>query len=124
MSAPMTSANSWTIAAARDALRKGEISAVDLTMSCLTAIDAADGLNAFVHKTPEIALEQARALDKRRQAGLPIPSRPTPPRYDEFRHAIAPGRPSREVPGPHCFHARENSSDSGTERKMPVLCAV
>lgn len=69
MSAPATPANSWTIAAARDALRKGEISAVDLTMSCLTAIDAADGLNAFVHKTPEIALEQARAADARLAAG-------------------------------------------------------
>jgi aspartyl-tRNA(Asn)/glutamyl-tRNA(Gln) amidotransferase subunit A len=69
MSAPMTSANSWTIAAARDALRKGEISAVDLTMSCLTAIDAGDGLNAFVHKTPEIALEQARAADARLKGG-------------------------------------------------------
>ena len=63
------SANSLTIAAARDALRKGEISAVDLTMSCLTAIDAGDALNAFVHKTPEIALEQARAADARLQTG-------------------------------------------------------
>jgi aspartyl-tRNA(Asn)/glutamyl-tRNA(Gln) amidotransferase subunit A len=63
------SANTWTIAAARDALRKGEISAVDLTMSCLTAIDAGDDLNAFVHKTPEIALEQARAADARIKAG-------------------------------------------------------
>jgi aspartyl-tRNA(Asn)/glutamyl-tRNA(Gln) amidotransferase subunit A len=63
------SAHSWTIAAARDALRKGEISAVDLTMSCLTAMDAGDTLNAFVHKTPEIALEQARAADLRIQAG-------------------------------------------------------
>ncbi len=63
------SANQWTIAAARDALRKGEISAVDLTMSCLTAIDAGDGLNAFVHKTPELALEQARAADARLKAG-------------------------------------------------------
>ncbi len=62
-------ANSWTIAAARDALRKGEISAVDLTMSCLTAIDAGDALNAFVHKTPEMALEQARAADVRLAAG-------------------------------------------------------
>ena len=35
-------ANTWTIAAARDALRKGEITATDLTMSCLAAIDAAD----------------------------------------------------------------------------------
>ena len=63
------SANQWTIAAARDALRKGEISAVDLTMSCLTAMDAGDGLNAFVHKTPEIALEQARAADARIDGG-------------------------------------------------------
>jgi aspartyl-tRNA(Asn)/glutamyl-tRNA(Gln) amidotransferase subunit A len=63
------SANTWTIAAARDALRKGEISAVDLTMSCLTAIDAGDALNAFVHKTPELALEQARAAEARIAAG-------------------------------------------------------
>jgi len=63
------SANTWTIAAARDALRKGEISAVDLTMSCLTAMDAGDDLNAFVWKTPEIALEQARAADARLKAG-------------------------------------------------------
>ena len=62
-------ANNLTIAAARDALRKGEISAVDLTMSCLTAMDAGDALNAFVHKTPEIALEQARAADARLAAG-------------------------------------------------------
>ncbi len=59
------SANTWTIAAARDALRAGEITAVDLAMSCLTAMDAGGGLNAFVHKTPEIALDQARAADVR-----------------------------------------------------------
>ena len=62
-------ANTWTIAAARDALRKREITALDLTMSCLTAIDASDGLNAFVHKTPEIALDQARAADARLALG-------------------------------------------------------
>jgi aspartyl-tRNA(Asn)/glutamyl-tRNA(Gln) amidotransferase subunit A len=62
-------ANSWTIAAARDALRKGDITAVDLTMACLTAIDAGDALNAFVHKTPELALDQARAADARIAAG-------------------------------------------------------
>ena len=61
--------NSWTITRARDALTKGEISAVDLTMACLTAIDAGDGLNAFVHKTPDIALAQARAADARLAAG-------------------------------------------------------
>ena len=62
-------ANQLTIAAARDSLRKGDLSAVDLTMACLTAMDAGDGLNAFVHKTPEIALEQARAADARLRAG-------------------------------------------------------
>lgn len=62
-------ANSWTIEAARDALRKGEVSAVDLTMACLTAMDAGDGLNAYVHKTPELALEQARAADSRLKSG-------------------------------------------------------
>jgi aspartyl-tRNA(Asn)/glutamyl-tRNA(Gln) amidotransferase subunit A len=65
----MSNANSLTIAAARDALRKGELSAVDLTMACLTAMDAGDGLNAFVHKTPDIALDQARAADARLSAG-------------------------------------------------------
>jgi aspartyl-tRNA(Asn)/glutamyl-tRNA(Gln) amidotransferase subunit A len=65
----MSEPNSLTIAAARDALRRGELSAVDLTMACLTAIDAADALNAFVHKTPEIALTQARAADQRLKAG-------------------------------------------------------
>jgi aspartyl-tRNA(Asn)/glutamyl-tRNA(Gln) amidotransferase subunit A len=69
MSANMSNPNSWTIAAARDALRKGEITAVDLTMACLTAMDAGDALNAFVHKTPEIALEQARAADARLAKG-------------------------------------------------------
>ena len=62
-------ANTLTIAAARDALRKGDLSAVDLTMACMTAMDAADDLNAFVHKTPEIALAQARAADARLKAG-------------------------------------------------------
>jgi aspartyl-tRNA(Asn)/glutamyl-tRNA(Gln) amidotransferase subunit A len=63
------SANELTISDARDALRKGDLSAVDLTMACLTAMDAGDGLNAFVHKTPEIALEQARAADARLASG-------------------------------------------------------
>ena len=65
----MTRANELTIAAARDALRRGELTAVDLTMACLTAMDAGDGLNAYVHKTPEIALDQARAADARLRAG-------------------------------------------------------
>ncbi|RUS59375.1 Asp-tRNA(Asn)/Glu-tRNA(Gln) amidotransferase subunit GatA [Pseudorhodobacter sp. E13] len=65
----MTHLNELTISAARDALRKGDTTAVDLTMACLTAMDAGDGLNAFVHKTPEIALDMARAADARIKAG-------------------------------------------------------
>jgi len=51
----MSDLSKLTIAEARDALRKGDVTAVELTRSCLTEIDAADRLNAFVHKTPEIA---------------------------------------------------------------------
>ena len=58
-----------TIAEARDALRKGETTSRALTEACLGAIDAADALGAFVHKTPEIALERADAADARIRAG-------------------------------------------------------
>ncbi|MFC2969684.1 Asp-tRNA(Asn)/Glu-tRNA(Gln) amidotransferase subunit GatA [Acidimangrovimonas pyrenivorans] len=61
--------NQLTIADARDALRKGEVTSVDLTMACMAAIDGAAELNAFVHHTPEIALEQARAADERIKTG-------------------------------------------------------
>lgn len=65
----MTELNKLTLAEARDALRKGETSSVELTEACLSAIDAADALNAFVHKTPEIALERAAAADARLKQG-------------------------------------------------------
>ena len=65
----MTALNTLTIAEARDALRRGETSAVALTEACLAAIEGAEALNAFVHKTPEIALDQARAADARLAAG-------------------------------------------------------
>ena len=65
----MTDLNTLGLAEARDLLRKGETSSVELTEACLSAIDAADALNAFVHKTPEIALERAKAADARLAAG-------------------------------------------------------
>ncbi len=70
----MSQLNTLTIAEARDGLRKGEITAIDLTMSCMSAIDAAGALNAFVHHTPEIALEQARAADERLKGDEEAPS--------------------------------------------------
>ncbi|MFD3190622.1 Asp-tRNA(Asn)/Glu-tRNA(Gln) amidotransferase subunit GatA [Sedimentitalea sp. HM32M-2] len=65
----MSDLNKMGLADARDALRQGETTSVELTQACLTAIDAADALNAFVHKTPEIALERAAAADTRIRAG-------------------------------------------------------
>jgi aspartyl-tRNA(Asn)/glutamyl-tRNA(Gln) amidotransferase subunit A len=65
----MSDLTKLTIAEARDALRRGETTSVALTEACLSAIDAADALGAFVHKTPEIALERARAADLRIKAG-------------------------------------------------------
>jgi len=61
----MTNLNSLTISEARDKLKSKEISSLELTNSCLSAIDAADALGAFVHKTPELATEQAKRADER-----------------------------------------------------------
>ncbi|MBF9046325.1 Asp-tRNA(Asn)/Glu-tRNA(Gln) amidotransferase subunit GatA [Rhodobacterales bacterium LSUCC0031] len=65
----MSDLNKLTISEARDALRKGEATSAELTQACLAAIDAADALGAFVHKTPEIALARAAAADQRIKAG-------------------------------------------------------
>ena len=65
----MSDLSKLTIAGARDALRKGDMTSVELTEACLSAIDGADGLNAFVHKTPEIARDRAAAADARIKAG-------------------------------------------------------
>jgi aspartyl-tRNA(Asn)/glutamyl-tRNA(Gln) amidotransferase subunit A len=65
----MSDLNKLTIAQARDLLRAGDVTSVAMTEACLSAIDAAGALNAFVHKTPEIALERAAAADARLAAG-------------------------------------------------------
>ncbi|WP_424986376.1 Asp-tRNA(Asn)/Glu-tRNA(Gln) amidotransferase subunit GatA [Microbulbifer sp. S227A] len=61
--------NKLGLAEARDALRAGETTSMELTEACLGAIDAAGALNAFVHKTPELARERAAAADARIKAG-------------------------------------------------------
>jgi aspartyl-tRNA(Asn)/glutamyl-tRNA(Gln) amidotransferase subunit A len=65
----MTDLNTLTIAGARDALRKGEVTSLELTEACLAAIEGAGALNAFVHHTPDLARAQARAADARIAAG-------------------------------------------------------
>ena len=48
----MSELNTLTIADARDKLRTKEISAVELTKACNTAVAASDALNAYSVKTP------------------------------------------------------------------------
>lgn len=47
----------------------GELGAEELTRASLDAIEAASGLNAFLHVAREAALARARALDERRARG-------------------------------------------------------
>lgn len=65
----MSDLNKLGLADARDALRKGDTTSVELTTACLSAIEAAGELNAFVHKTPDLAIDQARAADARIASG-------------------------------------------------------
>ena len=65
----MSDLNKMGLAEARDALRSGEVTSKALTEACLSAIDGAGALNAFVHHTPEIAMKQASAADTRIKAG-------------------------------------------------------
>ncbi|MFD0979049.1 Asp-tRNA(Asn)/Glu-tRNA(Gln) amidotransferase subunit GatA [Tropicimonas aquimaris] len=63
----MSELTKLTIAEARDRLRAGDVTATELTEACLAEIEKADALGAFVHKTPELALQQAAAADARIQ---------------------------------------------------------
>ncbi|WP_293448192.1 Asp-tRNA(Asn)/Glu-tRNA(Gln) amidotransferase subunit GatA [Planktotalea sp.] len=65
----MSDLNKMGLAGARDALRKGETTSVELTETFLKEIEGASALNAFVHRTPEIAMTQAKAADARIAAG-------------------------------------------------------
>ncbi len=58
-----------TISEARKALKNKEISAVELTEAFIKQMESERKLNAFVLETPEIALEQAKASDKKYQNG-------------------------------------------------------
>lgn len=65
----MSDLTKLTIAEARDRLRSRDVSSTELTQACLDAIEGADALNAFVHKTPELALERASAADAKIKSG-------------------------------------------------------
>ena len=61
----MTNPTDLTIAEARDALRAGELSSVELTDAYLDAIGDKDGLNAYIAVTADKAREMAKASDDR-----------------------------------------------------------
>ncbi len=65
----MTDLTKLKIAEARDLLKKGDISARELTEAYISAVEAADALNAYVAKTPEMALEMADKADAMIKAG-------------------------------------------------------
>ncbi|MEL6206472.1 MAG: Asp-tRNA(Asn)/Glu-tRNA(Gln) amidotransferase subunit GatA [Pseudomonadota bacterium] len=65
----MTDLADLTIAEARDAFRTGDASPSAMAEACLRRAEAAKPLNAFVHLTPEIAMEQAQAAEARLAAG-------------------------------------------------------
>lgn len=65
----MAELNKLTLSEARDLLRKKELTSLELTQSCLTAIEEGSKLNAFVHGTADIALDRARAADARLATG-------------------------------------------------------
>ncbi|WP_306115925.1 MULTISPECIES: Asp-tRNA(Asn)/Glu-tRNA(Gln) amidotransferase subunit GatA [unclassified Roseovarius] len=65
----MSELNKLTIAEARGKLRGGEITSAELTTACLEQIDGAGALGAFVHHTPDLAMEQAKAADARIKSG-------------------------------------------------------
>ena len=68
-----------TIAQARDAMRAGELSPVELTDAYLAAIGARDPLNAYVTVTPDLArrmasasVDRVRSDDARPLEGIPL----------------------------------------------------
>ena len=65
----MTDLTSFTLAQARDALRKKEFSATEFTDAHLDAVEGARALNAFVLETPDRAREMARSADARLAKG-------------------------------------------------------
>lgn len=65
----MTDLTALTIAEARDGMAAGDFSARELTAAHITAMEAANPLNAFITKTPEAAVNAATASDARRAKG-------------------------------------------------------
>ncbi|MFZ5609713.1 MAG: Asp-tRNA(Asn)/Glu-tRNA(Gln) amidotransferase subunit GatA [Pseudomonadota bacterium] len=65
----MTDLLNLSIAEARDGLRRGDFTALELAEAHIAAVEAARPLNAFITETPDLARRQARAADARLKGG-------------------------------------------------------
>ena len=65
----MSDLSKLKISEARDALQKGHVTSAELTEACLSEIEKSDSLNAFTHKTPELAMDMASAADANKCGG-------------------------------------------------------
>src|SRR3984957_7054142 len=63
----------WTVGGLAQKVRAGEIKAVEVAEAVLARIDARDGeLHAFVTRSDDALLGQARAIDEKRARGVPL----------------------------------------------------
>ncbi|HIL28023.1 MAG TPA: Asp-tRNA(Asn)/Glu-tRNA(Gln) amidotransferase subunit GatA, partial [Micavibrio sp.] len=65
----MSDLTNLTIKGALTGLENKEFSSVELTKAHIDAVESQRHLNAFIVETPEIALQQAEASDKKRASG-------------------------------------------------------
>jgi aspartyl-tRNA(Asn)/glutamyl-tRNA(Gln) amidotransferase subunit A len=73
VSAPATDLTRWTASQVADAVRDGQVSAVEVTRAFLDRIDAVDGqVHAFLHVDRDGAVQRAEAVDAKRAAGEPL----------------------------------------------------
>lgn len=66
----MTDLTKISIAEARDGMKRGDFTSVELTEAHIAAVDGFDAMNAYIVKTPEKALEMAKQADAKIAEGV------------------------------------------------------
>ncbi|NOR89031.1 MAG: Asp-tRNA(Asn)/Glu-tRNA(Gln) amidotransferase subunit GatA, partial [Anaerolineales bacterium] len=75
----MTALTDLSLLEAASALRKGDVSSMELTEACLARIEVLEPqLHAFLAQTPDLAISQAKAADQRLQEWRKKPEEPLP----------------------------------------------
>ena len=65
--------NTWTAWQMAEAINRGDVSAEEVTQSCLDRIaERENAVKAWAFWDPDLALKQARACDEQRSAGNPL----------------------------------------------------